>query len=131
MKKTGLFIVIILLVLLSSIFTGCAVGGMGINDRIREFVSDLNKTNRDSIKEHLHSDCSVSNSANEEYWDEKFDNDGVQNYSVGSITETGSKTRAVKILGGMYDADTFTFTMKEEDEDDWYILSISGPVSVP
>ena len=131
MKKIILLLTVITITMLVFFLTGCAEEDtMSINDRIREFVSDLNLSNRDGIKEHLHSDCSVSNSANEAYWESKFTKTP-PSYSVGSITETGSKTRNVVINGGVALGNTFSFTMKEEDSDDWYILSISGAVNVP
>ncbi len=106
---------------------------MTIDERIKAFASGLNDSVRNDLKEHFHSDSNPS-TFNEAYWETKFPNDGGQVYSRGTITNTGSNTRDVKITGGTYDSgDTFSFTMKEEDEDDWYILRIdlNGGTFIP
>jgi hypothetical protein len=124
MKKTGLFIVIISLVLLASFFTGCKEEGMSIDDRIKEFVGDLNDSNRNGIfKDHFHSD-STSYDGDAALAEDNFPLLGGASYSLISITGSGS-TRTVVINNGTSNA-THTFTMQEEDEDDWYILSITG-----
>ena len=126
MKKITVIFMLLTGVYLLVFLTGCAEedSGMSIDERIEEFVSELNDTTRNSLKDHFHSDCAASSSS-EAYWETKFANDSGQTYSQGAITSTGSTTRDVKIIGGLYDAtDTFSFTMKEEDEDDWYILDI-------
>lgn len=112
-----------------SIFTGCTQEEtMTIEERIRAFVSDLNKSNRDSLKEHFHYTQIARNLMNDAYWAPFVQEGG--SYTVLSITETGSNTRSVRIDGGISQGSYYTFNMKK-DGDDWMIYSISGTPSVP
>ena len=122
-KKLNLLLFSILFLMIIAL-SGCKEDTVGINERIEMFVSELNDTTRNSLKDHFHSDNTAS-TGSESYWDTKFNNNSGQSYSLGSISSTGATTRNVKIIGGIFDAtDTFNFTMKEESEDDWYILDI-------
>lgn len=126
MKNKILFIALILLAVFFSMLTGCTEEEtMSINDRIREFVTDLNKLNRDSVfKDHFHPDAS-SYDGDDAVADDNFPNDGGEIYAVISITETSTTTRAVVITDGS-GTNACVFTMKEDGEDDWYIWSITG-----
>ncbi len=132
MKKTLLILVIISLAAFFSMLTGCAEeeDTMEIDERIEKFVSDLNDSNRDGIfKEHFHPDAS-SYDGNEGTIVSPFPNvgDGIHSYSLTSLSGSGT-TRSVVINNGVT-SDNCTFTMKEDGEDYWCILSISGDVTL-
>ena len=129
-KFTTVFIILTIFSLVF-IITGCKEEtGMSIDERIKAFVSELNDSNRDGLKEHLHNDCPIVNTANEGHWNSFFDTSS-GSFSLGSISDAGSSKRNVIInsTDGSTTGDNYQFTMKEEDEDDWYILSIIETVS--
>ena len=127
MKKIILISAVILLVISSFSLIGCKEEGMSIDDRINAFVSDLNDSTRNGIfKEHFHSDSEVYSTGSEGTIEPVFPNDSSESYSQTSISGSGSSRSVYIDCAGDDSVDgTYTFSMKEEDEDDWYILSIN------
>ncbi len=123
MKKIILLLAVLAVILMVISLSGCAQEDtMSIDDRIKEFVKDLNDSNRDGIfKDHFHPD-SAAYDGNEDTVDISFPNGEL--YITVSITKVSSSTRTV-IIGGD-DTRTCLFTMKEDGTDDWYIWSITG-----
>ena len=124
--KNKAITILLILTAVSFIFlmTGCKEedSGMSIEERIKAFVSDLNDSNRDGIfKEHFHPD-SNSIGGSESTVHASFPNGAT--YVQTSITGSGS-SRAVYIDSSDNSVDaSYTFNMKEDGEDDWYILSV-------
>ena len=110
--------------------SGCALGKTSIRDRISMFIDDVNAGAYGSLYKHLHSDCAQRNAAKTAtFWD---------------ATPFGSTHTPVSLSGMSYlstSTGTFgdhdplsapiTLVMKEEEADDWFILSISigAPIS--
>jgi hypothetical protein len=105
---------------------GCALDKTDIQDRIAAFIEDANEGRHSSLYEHLHSDCGDRNAAkNATFWDDTpFDPDykTPTSFSLSGMTYG---TTSSGMLNSSQPDDPITFVMKEEDEDDWYILSIS------
>ncbi len=128
MKKITLVLILLSAVSLLFFLTGCTEedSGMSIEDRIDAFVSDLNgssSTRAGIFKEHFHPD-SYSYTGSEGTIDSAFETAG-QNYSITSISGSGS-SRTVVIDGDSVSTDygSYTFDMREEDDDDWLIFSV-------
>ncbi len=117
--KKNILLLLAVFILIFSIFTGCKDNsGLSIEDRIKQFVSDLNKSDRSSIYKDNFSSSSPFYNGSESTLSQAFPKG--PSYSVSSISGSGS-TRTVKINGAS--PDTWTFSMKDEGEDDWYIYS--------
>lgn len=121
-KRILLLCAIIGTIILASMFTGCDENkGMSIDDRINSFVSDLNGDNwNQAVKDHFHPDSSQANS-DKDTLEQYFNGNS---FSIdGSISGSGStKTVKIKRDGGN---PTYTFTMKEDEPDDWYIWTVN------
>ena len=131
MKKILVISGLVLMVSLTLFISGCKDDeGMSKDSRIEAFVSDLNDSSRNGIfKEHFHSDA-ASYSGDEGTVAAVFPNVGDgYSYSVTSISGSGD-TKTV-VIGGSGATSTpygsYTFSMEEEDSDDWYIRSLTGP----
>ena len=137
MKKITVILLLIAAVSFLFLVTGCTEedSGMSIDDRIKAFVSDLNDLNRAGIfKENFHPDSTSYVTGDAGTIEGAFAADG-QDYFTTSISGSGS-SRTVVIDGDQashLDYGSYTFNMKEEDDDDWLILSISdsGGVVLP
>ncbi len=109
---------------------GCALDKTSVEDRIASFIEDANAGRYSSLYEHLHSDCTERNAARSaSFWDNTpFDPDYRQ-FSLSGMSYGSTSTGQ---LNSSQPVDSVTFVMKEEDDDDWYILSIStgsyGPI---
>lgn len=129
MKKIILLLTVVFVIMMVFSLAGCKEDAtMSKDDRIEEFVSDLNKSNRDGIfKDHFHSDSTSYANGDEDSVDPVFPNvSGGYSYKVVSITGDNPKTVAITCSGDGVADGNYTFTMKEEDADDWYILKIIG-----
>lgn len=124
-------IAVITLALLISMLTGCMQEeGMSIDERISAFVSDLNKSDRNDLKDHFHYTQVLKNGFDNTYWDLKFSQE-LGSYSLVSITEVSSNVSSAVIKGGVaLTGSTYVFNMKKDGED-WMIYSISGTPNVP
>ncbi len=110
---------------------GCALNKTSIEDRIGEFIADANAGDYSNLYKHLHTDCTQRNA--------------LKTASNWEPTAFGSTETPVSLAGmsfgdtsatGTYNGQTtsgqsITFTMKEEDKDDWFILSISVTTFAP
>ena len=128
MKKITLILILLSAVSFLFLLTGCEEdSGMSIEDRIKAFVSDLNDSSRNGIfKEHFHPDSTSYTNGSEATIEPVFPNDGGETYTQTSISGSGSsRTVYIDCTGDDGVDGNYTFTMKEDGEDDWYILSIN------
>lgn len=106
---------------------GCALDKTSIDDRIESFIADANAGRYSKLYEHLHSDCADRNLAkNAAFWDTTPFEAGSAPFSVTGTSDSTPTTGTFDSLDPGPPTD-ITFVLKEEDEDDWYILSISIP----
>jgi len=128
MKKIILLLTVLAVILTVFFLAGCKEDAtMSIDDRIKEFVKDLNGSSRDGIfKDHFHPDSDSYDGSDALVLEPQLPKGDI--YITASITKLSSTTRTV-LIGG---SDTYTclFTMKEDGADDWYIWSISGDVNL-
>ncbi|MDX9801869.1 MAG: hypothetical protein RBT69_11100 [Spirochaetia bacterium] len=128
MKKIILLLTVLAVILMIFFLAGCAQEDtMSIKDRIGEFVSDLNSSNRDSIfKDNFHSDSDVHDTGGRDTINAAFPPEE-KPYS-SSISGSGlTRTVSITASGDGTTTGDYTFTMREEDSDDWYILRITVP----
>jgi hypothetical protein len=122
MKKAILFLIVTVSVL---ILSGCPeeFETTSISQRVDQLESDLNN-DRLSAYQNLHPDASDRNTGarTEVYWENVFPG-GPYTLSVSSITEP---TAVVAVSPASFGS-TANFTMKEDGEDNWKILSIDYP----
>jgi hypothetical protein len=119
MNKKILILLAIFALIVSMLFTGCQEeSGLTIEERIREFVSDLNgPVPRNSIREHFHP-SSAHRNISEQTLAIAFPSN--RNYFVISILGSGS-SRTVRI--GSATPESWTFAMREDGKNGWYISS--------
>jgi len=119
MKKSILALLIIL-ILAFFVFTACQEeGGLSIDDRIKEFVKDVNNNRNNACKNNFHPLSGFRNGDSNTVTTLGFPSGPT--YSVGSISGSG-KSRTV-VINGVAPI-TRTFTMLEDGKDNWYIMTI-------
>ena len=105
---------------------GCAMDKTSIEDRIGEFIADVNAGDYGNLYKHLHTDCADRNAAKAAaFWDPTTVFKAVN--KPFSLSGMSFGTTSTGTLNSAVGPDTITFVMKEEDPDDWFILSISVP----
>jgi hypothetical protein len=103
---------------------GCALDKTSIEDRIAEFIADANAGDYSNLYKHLHSDCSQRNAAKAPaFWDTTAFGPSQTPVSLSGMSYGTTSTGTINCAGA--GAQSITFQMKEEESDDWFILSIS------
>jgi hypothetical protein len=120
----------ILSIVLSLILFSCnMVPPVTIEDRISQFMAELNKADRTNVYTHVHSDATSYNTIKPAaYWDGIFATGNT--YSLSGLSVT-SPTATATCSGGAWSGSTFNFTMKETDPKVWKILRLTsnGPAN--
>ena len=120
----------LLLILMVSILAACNMDKMAQDERIAAFFSDLDSGNIGSLYTHIHPDNSVRNQRKDPSTWTMFP--GTESYSYSSYTEIDSKTVRVNVTSsGPYDGAQWTFTMKEDTKDLWYINRLTSNPAGP
>ena len=120
--KKNILLLLGILVLIFAFFTACQEeGGLTADDRIIQFVSDLNKDRNKAYKDNLASSSPLQALGNKAYADNSFGT--ATNLSASKSNISGPNTsKTVVITNAKYGS--YTFTMKNEGKDgkdDWYI----------
>ncbi len=109
------------------VLSGCAIDKTSIEDRIATFIQDANAGRYSSLYKHLHSDCGDRNAAkNAIFWDTTPFKSADAPFTVTGVSDSSTTTGTFD-SNGIGAPTAITFVMKEEDKDDWFILSISIP----
>ncbi|MCL2705633.1 MAG: hypothetical protein FWE72_05440 [Spirochaetaceae bacterium] len=120
--KKGILALLVIFILALSIFTGCQDdGGLTADERIKQFVSDLNKDRNKAYKDNCATGSPLQIMGNKDYADNSFGT--ASNLSVSS-TSGPNTSKTVIISNSKYV--TYIFTMKNEGKDgkdDWYITN--------
>lgn len=119
--KKNILLLLAILILIFAVFTACQEeGGLTANERIDQFVKDLN-SNSNSIGKNNFTSGTAFSMATRDYLASLYPKTGTY-----SVTSYGSgSTRTVTLNNGT--SYTYTYVMKNEakDGDDWYIVSIT------
>ena len=123
--------ILLLLIAIPVVFIifGCNLNAVSIDERISMFKQAMESENAGDMASHIHPDNSMKGTLNTlPPWNPPLEFSS-ESYSFGSISGSGStRTAIVSSTDSAYDSETFTFTMKEELPDVWYIdrLHLSG-----
>ena len=123
MKKLSILLLICITVIAASIFTGCAEASetVSIAERIQLLQDDLNAADYDSVYLNFHPEmdtyyqCKDGTTFSNGSFPESY-----APFTFGSPTITNNVATGTLSSGGING--TYTFTMKEDGEDNWKIL---------
>jgi outer membrane murein-binding lipoprotein Lpp len=132
MKKPIHAIIVVLVVGTIVLLAGCSTDTKSKSDRISEFFSDLNANDFGSLHTHIHPDNAARNNLKSpSTWIPPFDYG--YSFSRSGYSETGSTVTVDVVItgdgGGTTDDGLWTFTMKEDTKDLWYIDGLTLPDS--
>ncbi len=124
--------VLLFLSVLSLLFivASCNTDTMAQDERIAAFMSDLNAGDLGSLHTHIHPDNSVRNQRKDPSTWTMFS--GTDSFSYSNYTELSSTSVRVDITSTdpTFDGEKWTFTMKEDTKDLWYINRLISTGSV-
>ena len=116
-----------LILLFSILLAGCKLNKTSIEDRVDGFIADLNNGDYASLYKNFHENSKTNSVARSpSFWDGTAFASGNGPFTWSSIAY-GDPTSALFTSGGGASNEAASFDMKEEDKDDWYILSLSIP----
>lgn len=127
MKRSSLIAIFLLIVLTLFSVIGCNRDTKSKEERVSEFLSDLNANDWTSLYTHIHPDNGFRNTAkSQDTWNPDPFANGTS-FSRTSYSESGSTvTVGIDSSDNFYDG-TWTFSMKEDTKDLWYINGLSIP----
>jgi hypothetical protein len=119
------------IILLVSIFIGCTQKGTSIEDRVYQFISNLNKTDRSNAYLNFHPDISMYDLIKpDSFWDIDFEKGGIP-YSISGLNSADPNNVTAMIdsatIAG-WGPKALRFVMRQNGSD-WMIweLYLDGP----
>ena len=128
MKRRVRLIILAVIVLAILALASCNQETKSKSERISEFFSDLNANDWTSLYTHIHPDNGARNSAKaSSFWiPDPFDNGF--SFSRSNYNESGSTvTVTVNVTGDDNLDGSWSFSMKEDTKDLWYINGLTIP----
>lgn len=111
----------------AGLLAGCNLNKASIEDRIDMFMDDVHAGAYSSLYTHMHDDLGAIKDVMRisTYWTATsfLTTSTLSGMSYGATTASGQFRDGLDVLAGI------TFQMREDDPDDWYILSIT--IGVP
>jgi hypothetical protein len=124
-------LIAVMIATLIAVFSCNTVPPVSIEDRIAQFMADLNKADRTNVYTHIHtSAASYGGVVPKAYWDGLLATTFIP-YSLSGLSVAGSvATATVNTTHLTYGGATWTFTMKESEPKVWKILQITSSAGV-
>ena len=107
---------------------GCALKGTSIEDRVNDFIAELQAGSYSGLYKHLHEDCTERSAAvsGVTFWNTTPFNTTDAPFMFTSLSYGGSTTATFE-SDDVLTPTGITFEMQEEDSDDWFIRRILIP----